>query len=185
MTHRTRPWLFNNFTGVQRGTLMAPTHGHSFHRMKQHIPELVDLWRDNRSVGIAFASIRKSRPGQGLEVGEKVAKYSFGSKLIVVVDDDLDVTSQEQMLAALGARWQPNTSFAVFDDLPGIPMDPSAKDWGRTGKMAIDATRKWPEEGGPDTYVKLNRGLFEANAPEAFARVDEQWGEFLRGWRLS
>ena len=183
VTHRVKPWIFNNFTGVQRGTLMAPAHGHSLHRMKQYVPELTDYWRDNRAVGVGFASIRKTRAGQGLDVAEKVARYSFGGKLIVVVDDDLDVMNQEQMLAALGARWQPKDSFTVLNDLPGIPMDPSSTVWGRTGKMAIDATRQWPEEGGPETYVKLNRILFEQNAPEAFSRVDQKWSEFLQTWR--
>ena len=37
-----------------------------------------------------------------------VAATRFNSKVVVVVDDDLDVTNQEQMLAALGARWQPD-----------------------------------------------------------------------------
>ena len=29
----------------------------------------------------------------------------------------------------------------------------------------------------------MNRALLEKGAPEAFARVDRQWGELVRNWR--
>jgi hypothetical protein len=29
----------------------------------------------------------------------------------------------------------------------------------------------------------MNRTLLEEGAPQAFARVDKQWGELVRNWR--
>ena len=47
-----------------------------------------------------------------------------------------------------------------------MPMDPSLPERddpdGMTGsKIVIDATRQWPEEGGPEVYQRLNRAVFE------------------------
>ena len=50
-------------------------------------------------------------------------------------------------------------------------------------KIAIDATRQWPEEGGPENFPRWNRTLLEEGAPEAIANVDAKWGEMIRDWR--
>jgi 4-hydroxy-3-polyprenylbenzoate decarboxylase len=184
VTHRKQPWLMNNFTGLQRGTLMAPGHAQSFYKLQQKIPSVVDYFGDNRAVGMTFVSIKKTRAGEGLEVARQITESNFFAKVVVVVDDDLDVTSQEQMLAALGARWQPAGSTHIYDKLPGMPLDPSAVKRGRTNKIAIDATRQWPEENGPASYPPMNRALLEQGAPAAFPRVDEKWGELIRGWGI-
>jgi 4-hydroxy-3-polyprenylbenzoate decarboxylase len=183
VTHRREPWIMNNFTGLQAGSLMAAGHARPFMELQQQIPEVVDFYADGRAVGCTFVSIRKTKPGQGLEIAKQIAATRFNSKVVVVVDDDLDVTNQEQMLAALGARWQPDGNTHVFAAQRGLPLDPSAPQRGRTSKIAIDATRQWPEEGGPDNFPALNRTLLEQGAPEAFARVDAKWGKAVRDWR--
>jgi 3-polyprenyl-4-hydroxybenzoate decarboxylase len=65
----------------------------------------------------------------------------------------------------------------------GIITDPSAvEDW-KTSKIVIDATKQWPEEGGPETYPERNRVLLEQGAPEAFDSVDAEFGDLLRSWQ--
>lgn len=183
ITHRKNPWILNNFTGLSGGSLMAAGHARSFYKLKQDIPGVVDFYADNRSVGVTFCSIRKTRPGQGLETARKIAESKFNSKIVIVVDDDMDIMNQEQMFGALGARWQPHGATHVYESLAGLPLDPSAAKRGKTSKIAIDATRRWPEEGGPETFPPWNRTLLEEGAPNAFARVDERWGEFNRNWK--
>jgi len=51
-----------------------------------------------------------------------------------------------------------------------------------SSKIIIDATRQWPEEGGPEEYSALNRTLLEDLAPESFERVDAEWGDMLEDW---
>lgn len=184
VTHRKRPLIMNNFTGLQRGTLMAPGHALSFYRLKQKVPAVVDYFGDNRAVGMTFVSINKTRPGEGMEVARAITESNFFAKIVVVVDDDLDVTNQEQMLAAMGARWQPLGNTHIYEKLPGMPLDPSAPKRGLTNKIAIDATRQWPEEAGPAFYPPMNRALLEQGAPDAFPRVDEKWGKLIRGWGI-
>lgn len=183
VTHRQNPWIMNNFTGLQAGSLMAAGHAKPFMELKAELPEVVDFYADSRAVGVTFVSIRKTEPGQGLAVAKQIAASKFNSKVVVVVDDDLDVTNQEQMLAALGARWQPDGNTHIFAAQRGLPLDPSAPQRGRTSKIAIDATRQWPEEDGPAVFPAMNRTLLETGAPQAFARVDDQWGQAIRDWR--
>ena len=183
VTHRRNPWIMNNFTGLQAGSLMAASHARPLYRLKQKIPAVVDFFSDTRSVGVTFVSIRKTRAGQGMEIAEQIAKTNYFAKIVVVVDEDLDVTNQEQMLAALGARWQPYGNTEVFESLPALPLDPSTTKLGRGSKIAIDATRQWPEEGGPPHRPEMNRALLENGAPDAFDRVDDEWGELIKSWR--
>jgi 3-polyprenyl-4-hydroxybenzoate decarboxylase len=65
----------------------------------------------------------------------------------------------------------------------GVHAQRDVRKLGRGSKIAIDATRKWPEEDGPSVFPPMNRTLLEQGAPQAFARVDRQWGELVRNWR--
>jgi 3-polyprenyl-4-hydroxybenzoate decarboxylase len=76
---------------------------------------------------------------------------------------------------AVGSRWQPSIATEIFDKRRAFPLDPAAPDRKTTSKVVIDATRQWPEEGGPPYYQELNRDVFEREAPEAMARVTEKW----------
>jgi 4-hydroxy-3-polyprenylbenzoate decarboxylase len=183
VTHRKDPWLMNNFTGVNRGSVKAAGAAQSKFTLKKLIPELVDFHTSNEAVGMSFVSINKTRPGQGLAVGTRLAKTIPICKVVVVVDSDLDVLNQKDMLLAMGSRWQPATAATILDGLPGMPLDPSSPERPMTSKIVIDATRQLPEEGGPAVYPELNRTLFDRGAPNAIAQVDVKWGERLANYR--
>jgi 4-hydroxy-3-polyprenylbenzoate decarboxylase len=182
VTHRRDPWIMNNFTGLQNGTMSAAGHAGSLHGLRQETPSIVDFYSDNRTVGMTFVSIRKTKAGEGLEVAQKVAKSNFFAKVVVVVDHDLDVTNQEQMLLAMGTRWQPFGNTEVFEKLPAMPLDPSTTKIGQGSKIAIDATRQWLEEGGPAEFPELNRTLLETGAPDAFANIDAKFANLIGEW---
>ena len=183
ISHRRDPWIMNNFTGSQAGALTAASHALPLVALRKEMPVIVDYFSDNRAVGVTFVSIRKTEAGQGMEVARRVAEKNFFAKIVIVVDDDLDVTHEEQMLAALGTRWQPAGAMHVYETMRGLPLDPSAVERGKTSKIAIDATRQWAGEGGKETFPALNRTLLETGAPDSFATVDARWGEMIRNWR--
>ena len=183
VTHRRNPWIMNNFTGLQNGTMAAASHAGALYSLRKEIPAIVDFYSDNRTVGMTYISIKKSRPNQGLEIAKKVASENFFAKIVVVVDRDLDVTDQDQMLMALGTRWQPFGNTEIFEKLPAMPLDPSTKKTGRSSKIAIDATRQWPEEGGPESFPELNRTLLERGAPDAFGNIDAKFAKLIRNWQ--
>ncbi len=64
-----------------------------------------------------------------------------------------------------------------------MPLDPSSKVRGKTSKIVIDATKQWPEEGGPQVYQELNRTLLERGAPAAFAQVDAKFSHIIKRGR--
>jgi 4-hydroxy-3-polyprenylbenzoate decarboxylase len=183
VTHRKDPWIMNNFTGVQAGTPMAARHARPCYRLKQKMPEIVDWFPDTRSVGTTYVSIKKTRPGQGLEVAKAIIEKDYFSKIVVVVDEDIDVMDQRDMLMAIGSRWQPTGHHQVYDALPALPIDPSLVTPNKSSKIAIDATIQWPEEGGPENFAALNRTALTEGAPDAFRIMDEKYAETLLNWR--
>jgi UbiD family decarboxylase len=146
-------------------------------------PGVTMLHTPSEFPGFAFVSLRKERVGQGLEAGRLAAERVGMAKIVVVVDDDIDVLDHVATFHAMGAQWQPATAHAVLTNLRGHLLDPSLANPPMTSKIVVDATRQWPEEGGPKVYQVLNRTLLDKQAPEAIARVDARWRELVGDWR--
>jgi len=183
VTHRKKPWIMNNFTGQQAGALMAAGGAMSSYRIKKEIPAVQEIFSDTRAVGFFFVSIDKTEPGQGLEVAKAITEKFFNAKIVVVVDSDTPIHDKDAMMSAIGARWQPYGNTEIYESLPALPLDPSTPTVGKSSKIAIDATRQWPEEGGPEVFPVMNETLLVRGAPDAFTRVDVKWGEKIRAWR--
>jgi UbiD family decarboxylase len=62
-------------------------------------------------------------------------------KLVVVVDDDIDVFDETDVLWALATRMQADRDLVVVPASLGAILDPSASADGLTAKLGIDATR--------------------------------------------
>lgn len=183
ITHRKNPWILNSFTGVTRGFCTAPLEAVSFYRLKRAIPHAVAFHSPVEATGLTFLSIDKTKPGQALAAGRIIAQAVPISKIVVVVDKDLDVLDRTQMMQAIGSRWQPYPASEIIEEARGMPLDPSLRVRPMTSKIVIDATKQLPEEGGPDVYPELNRALLNSLAPESFARIDGRWEEFLKLWQ--
>jgi 4-hydroxy-3-polyprenylbenzoate decarboxylase len=185
VTHRRDPWLMNSFTGVLRGHVRAPLDAISLMNIQRDLPEVVDWFAPNDTPGVVFIAIKKTEAGQGLKVGKHIAETIRSSKIMIVVDDDLDVTDRTDMVFAMGSRWQPYPASYIYEEITGMLLDPSSPNRPMSSKIVIDATRQWPEEGGPEVFPELNRALLERLAPESFARADAKWGELIRSWAKS
>ena len=182
ITHRRDPWIMNSFTGMHRGFITAPMEALYDNLMRKLVPNLVEFHYPQNMMGVAFMSIDKTAPKQGLEAGRKIANRIPIVKVIVVVDKDRNVLDPVEMLFTVGSRWQPHPATEIIEDSRGIMADPSAPVPWRTSKIVIDATKQWPEEGGPENYAELNRDLLERGAPNAFDLVDERFGQLLDSW---
>jgi 4-hydroxy-3-polyprenylbenzoate decarboxylase len=180
VTHRKDPWLLNVFTGATRGYVTGPTAVLFNNGLKRLIPQLIELHSPVHAMGLTYVRIKKTAAGQGLEAGKILAGMIPIFKVLVVVDEDIDVLDQNQVDSAVAVRWQPSKAHHIFEDVRGLPLDPSAKVRGKTSKIVIDATRQWPEEGGPDVYPELNRTLLERGAPNALAQVDTKWADLIK-----
>ncbi|MBT8422775.1 MAG: UbiD family decarboxylase [Gammaproteobacteria bacterium] len=182
ITYRKDPWVMNQFTGATRGYVTAPISSifnESFARM---IPGLIEINQVVDTTGWGIARIKKTKPGQGLKVGKQIASIIPLFKVMVVVDEDVDPLNWYEVGLAMGARMTPASSTTVIKGR-GMPLDPSTTDRGASSsKLVIDATRQWPEEGGPEEYPELNRALLEEQAPESFDRVEDKWGDVIATW---
>jgi 3-polyprenyl-4-hydroxybenzoate decarboxylase len=116
-------------------------------------------------------------------VGKRIAQIVGIAKVVVMVDDDLEVLDRVQMMHALGSRWQPQPATAIIPEMRGMPLDPSLTKRPMTSKIVIDATRQWPEEGGPQNYQALNRAELERLAPDSFGLVDAHWSRLVGKYR--
>ena len=185
VTHRRDPWLLNVFTGATRGYVTGPTAVLYNTGFKRFIPQLIELHSPVHAPGITYIRIKKTAAGQGIDAGKVLASMIPIFKVVIVVDDDIDILDPNQIDNALATRWQAGTASHIYKEARGLPLDPSSKVRGKTSKIVIDATRQWPEEGGPDVYPELNRTLLERGAPDALAQVDAKWGGLIKGYRCS
>jgi 4-hydroxy-3-polyprenylbenzoate decarboxylase len=181
ITHRDDPWVMNQFTGVTRGYSTAPVASLINDTFSKMLPGLIEVNQVVDTTGWAIVRIKKTEPGQGLKIGKRLAAIIPLFKITVVVDEDVDIYNWYEVGLAMGARYTPATSTEVFDGR-GMPLDPSSGERGKSSKLVIDATRQWPEEGGPEEYPELNRTLFDTLAPNAMDETMAKWGDILDGW---
>jgi 4-hydroxy-3-polyprenylbenzoate decarboxylase len=174
ITHRKNPWIVNDFTGVTRALIEAPSTALATSGIQQFAPNVTDYRYIDSVVWLA---IDKQKPGEALEVGKRLAKLIPVFKIIIMVDSDVDLWSDPDRFMAFATRWQASPASYIFEDMPTMPLEPSAPIRGITSKIVIDATRQWPEEGGPEKYPAYSREVLEAHAPELFAKIDAKWGE--------
>ena len=113
------------------------------------MPELVDYDMPEFAAARHWAaiSIRKTYAGQA----RRAAHAAWGlrpmmfAKMLVVVDDDVDVRNQQAVLAAVASNMNPARD-VLMDQGPSDPFDPAATVGALGQRMAIDATRKLVSE---------------------------------------
>ena len=66
-------------------------------------------------------------------------------KLVVVVDDDIDVRNPEQVEWAIATRFQADRDLTVIPRQVGAALDPSTSAPRVSAIMGMDATRPWGE----------------------------------------
>lgn len=179
ITHRTDPWIVNSFAGVTKiSPSILQTVG-NFITYKTLIPNLIDVYRPAESTGILTASIKKDRAGQGLEAGKILAEKDFFAKMIIVVDEDVDVYDKGEIFQALGTRWQPYPASEIIEKMRGMPLDASAPERFSTSKIIIDATRQLKDEGGPSIWPDISKVMLEEMSPETSKLVDKNWLKYF------
>lgn len=91
-----------------------------------------------------YVSMKKIAEGQPQTVMFAAWAEDPSLKMVVVVDEDIDVRQEAEVLWALATRMQPDRGILIAPRCMGAMLDPSAHE-GLTAKMGIDATR--PLEG--------------------------------------
>jgi len=141
--------------------------------------EIVDINLPTEAAfhNLAIISIRKRYPGHAKKA--MFALWGMGmlslTKIVIVVDDDVNVHNINEVLWAVTSRFDPARDVVIIPDAPVDSLDHSTYMPNLGGKLGIDATVKWKEEG------------FEREWPEAVEmdgeikkRIDGIWDELKR-----
>lgn len=150
ITHRKDPLYLSTYTG--RPPDEPAIIGEVFNRLalptiRAQIPEVRDLWLPPAacSYRIAVISIRKTYPGQARRVmmalWGMLPQFSY-TKMIVVVDEDIDPANWDDIAWAMATRMDPSRDVMVLENTPMDYLDFASPQPGLAGKMGIDATTK-------------------------------------------
>jgi len=96
----------------------------------------------------AYVSIKQGRPGEAKHVIPIVLGVDHYLKLVIVVDEDIDVFDESDVMWAVATRMQADRDLVVIGGSLGAMLDPSADDHGVTAKLGIDATRPFGQPFG-------------------------------------
>ena len=134
-------------------------------------PEIVDCWLppEAASYRIAVVSIAKRYPGQArrimLGLWSVLPQFNY-TKLVIVVDDDIDARDWRDVMWAVATRSDASRDLVILHDTPIDVLDFASPVPGLGGKLGIDATRKI----GAETTRKWGRRL--AMDAAVVARID-------------
>ncbi len=144
--------------------------------VKLNLPEIIDFNMPIFGVfhNCIFISIDKQYPFHARKVMHAI--WGMGqlmfSKIIVVVDKDVNVQDTNEVLWKVGNNVDPKRDIVIVEG-PLDVLDHSAPLLTAGSKMGIDATKKWPEEGFTREWpeeIKMT--------PEIMELVDGRWAEY-------
>ena len=90
--------------------------------------------------------MKKTAEGQGKQAVLTALGLDHCLKLVVVVDDDVNVFNEAEVLWALSTRFQADQDLVMVPGTMGVILDPSASDNGLTARMGMDATKPLQEK---------------------------------------
>jgi len=145
--------------------------------IKMFHPEVVDFSMPAAGwfQGIAIISIKKRYPGQAKKV--MMGLWGMGqlslTKIFVVVDDDVNVHSMDDVLWAITTRADAARDTTIIDNTPTDTLDPASPLLNLGSKLGIDATQKTKEEG----YEREIQELVKVDDPTK-SLVDSKWSSY-------
>jgi len=141
--------------------------------MRMQLPEVRDISMPAEGIfhNLILVAIRKSYPGHARKVMHSIwgTGQAMFSKVIVVVDEDVDVQNYSEV------AWKALNNIDPERDIqfvmgPVDSLDHASRLVNYGSKMGIDATRKWPGEGFTRPWPEVI-----TMTPEVKQRVDDLW----------
>ena len=147
---RERPWfqsIGSGRAGDHITTLGLVREAEIHNALTRVIPNVagVHVPLSGTSSFTAYVAIKQGRPGEAKHVIPIVLGVDHYLKLVIVVDDDIDVFDESDVLWAVATRMQADRDLVTIAGSLGAMLDPSADERGVTAKLGIDATRPFGE----------------------------------------
>ena len=179
VTHRADPIYHSTYTGrppdepailgVALNEVFVPI-------LRKQFPEIVDFYLppEGCSYRMAVVSMRKQYPGHAKRV--MMGVWSFlrqfmYTKFVIVVDEDIDTRSWEDVIWAITTRMDPIRDTTLIDSTPIDYLDFASPVSGLGSKMGLDATNKLPGETTREWGEPIRM------SEPVRARVDAMWDE--------
>jgi UbiD family decarboxylase len=146
------------------------------------VPEVRGVWKMNGG-GVSFmnlVAIKQLHAGHAKMAGMVAAGCGPGgymTRIVIIVDEDIDISNPAEVMWALATRWDPATQTDIIDNCwtgyidPYLPPDKRAKDDLTTPRVIIYAVRPWHWK---DDFPKVN-----AVDPKYAEEVRNKWAEKL------
>lgn len=144
--------------------------------LQKQFPEITDFYLppEGCSYRLAVVSMKKQYPGHAKRVMFGIWSFLrqfMYTKLIIVVDDDVDVRDWKEVIWALTTRVDAARDTLIAEHTPIDYLDFASPVAGLGSKMGIDATNKWPGE----TSREWGRPIVMDAAVKQ--RVDALWNQ--------
>jgi 2,5-furandicarboxylate decarboxylase 1 len=118
----------------------AAKEAHVFTRLKEMVPTLKALNFPKSGTHFhGYMSMKKLAEGQPRHALMLLLGLDPYLKLVIAVDEDVDVFDEEEVLWALATRFQADTDMFMVANAFCNRLDPSSRD-GMSAKLALDAT---------------------------------------------
>lgn len=115
--------------------------------IRAQIPEVLDFWLPPAACSYRMAVVRISKRYAGqarrvmMALWGMLPQFSY-TKVIVVVDEDIDARNWDDVLWALSTRYDPGRDTMILTDTPMDYLDFASPVEGLAGKIGMDATTK-------------------------------------------
>ncbi|MFK7859127.1 MAG: 4-hydroxy-3-polyprenylbenzoate decarboxylase [Granulosicoccus sp.] len=177
VTHRNDPIYHSTYTGrppdepailgVALNEVFVPI-------LQKQFPEIVDFYLppEGCSYRMAVVSMKKQYPGHAKRV--MMGVWSFlrqfmYTKFVIVVDDDVDARSWEDVIWAITTRMDPARDTTLIENTPIDYLDFASPVSGLGSKMGMDATNKLPGETDREWGEPISM------SDEVKSKIDDLW----------
>ena len=142
--------------------------------LQQQFPEIKDFWLppEGCSYRIGVVSIKKAYAGHAKRIMMGIWSYLrqfIYTKMVIVVDDDIDVRDWKEVMWAISTRMDPVRDLTRIENTPIDYLDFASPVSGLGGKLGLDATNKWPGETAREWGKEINMDK------EVVTRIDDLW----------
>jgi len=149
--HRENPMyqsICAGFSAEHNGLLAIPREADMFQALSRSVPGVRAVHVPLSGCGFfhSYISIKKTAEGQGKQAILTALGIDHGLKLVVVVDEDVDIHDEASVLWALSTRFQADKDLVLIPRTMGVILDPSSSDDGLGSRMGLDATKPLQEK---------------------------------------
>lgn len=154
ITTRDKPIYHTTYTGRppdEPAVLGAALNEVFIPLLQKQFPEIVDFYLppEGCSYRIALVSIRKQYPGHARRIMLGIwsfLKQFMYTKLVWVMDEDVNIRSWPDVIWALTTRMDPQRDSVILEHTPIDYLDFASPTNGLGSKLGFDLTNKWPGE---------------------------------------